>query len=58
MVGRVVRRRDPSVSRGMGLREVRALRRSVPYGKSYATTDDGRPYGTITLAETSETAFD
>lgn len=46
------------VPNGMGLREVRAMLQRVPFGELFVVAPGGRLYGTITLADLSEAAFD
>ncbi len=56
---RAVMREDcPVVNTGVNLPEVRAKLQAAHYGEIFVTTDNGRLFGTVTLADLSEAAFD
>ncbi|MFN4089062.1 MAG: chloride channel protein [Alphaproteobacteria bacterium] len=57
-VGRVMSRNYASVPRAMGLAQLRVLLQTAPYGELFVLTEDGCLYGTITLADLAEAAFD
>lgn len=57
-VGRIMSRNYASVPRSADLAQLRILLQSAPYGELFVITEDGRLYGTITLADLAEAAFD
>lgn len=57
-VNTVMRPQFASVPRAMGLAQLRLLLQTAPYGELFVIGDDGKLYGTITLADLSEAAFD
>ncbi|MBI4184778.1 MAG: chloride channel protein [Proteobacteria bacterium] len=54
----VMRKDCPVVNRGVRLPGVRAKLQGAPYGEVFATADDGRLIGTVTLADLGDAAFD